>query len=75
MKNIVQEWAKSILKDVIIVAVIAIIAIAVQLGVKQAVGDTPPQRVYTRLIDDGKYLIIYKATVDGEVVYSPEIVE
>lgn len=75
MKNIVQEWAKPILKGVILVAVIAIIAIAVQLGVKQTVGDTPPQRVYTRIIDDGKYLIIYKATVDGEAVYAPEIVE
>lgn len=75
MKNIVQEWAKPILKEVILVAVIALIAIVVLLGVKRAVGDTPPQRVYTRIIDDGKYLIIYKAKVDGEVVYAPEIVE
>lgn len=32
---------------------------------------TPPRRVSTQLVDDGKYLVIYKQKVEGKTIYAP----
>lgn len=36
---------------------------------------TPPERVSTKLVDEGKYLIIYKQKVEGETIYAPVFLE
>lgn len=58
-----------VLLVILIMAVTAFGGIVYQAFFDQST--SAPQRVSTKLVDDGKYLVIYKQKVEGQTIYAP----
>lgn len=58
-----------VLLVILIMAVTAFGGIVYQAFFDHSISE--PQRVSTKLVDDGKYLVIYKQKVEGQTIYAP----
>lgn len=68
----VKPWKKALLNGTLTFAICLWIGAVIGTVIDCLDNETtPPERISTQLVDDGKYLVIYKQKVEGETIYAP----
>lgn len=75
-----KDWRIVLLKNVFLLIVVIVgfllgITAVITFNNERTKDNAPSERIRTEIIDDGKYLLIYKTIPDGRTIYTSQIVD